>query len=182
VPQTSYHFIWTSTGTLTPLKNATSFGVPVGLSDHTLGIHVASAAIALGAQLLEKHFTLDHAWKGSDHAFSLMPEGMRRLVRDLHRVPAAIGGGVKHPLESERRPLEKMGKKLVAARDLPVGHALSADDILAKSPADGGLPPYRLDELVGKRLLRPLSLEQDITLLDVELAEEPVTAPSAYEA
>ena len=62
------------------------------------------------------------------------------------------------------------------------GTCSSADDILAKSPADGGLPPYRLDELVGKRLLRPLSLEQDITLLDVELAEEPVTAPSAHEA
>ena len=154
----------------------------IGLSDHQSGIAMTLVAYMLGARVIEKHFTLDHAWKGSDHAFSLMPEGMRRLVRDLHRVPVAIGEGAKHPLESERRPLEKMGKKLVAARDLPAGHVLSAGDILAKSPADGGLPPYRLDELVGKRLLRPLSLEQDITLLDVELAEEPVTAPSAHNA
>ena len=154
----------------------------IGLSDHQSGIAMTLVAYMLGARVIEKHFTLDHAWKGSDHAFSLMPEGMRRLVRDLHRVPVAIGAGVKHPLESERRPLEKMGKKLVAARDLPAGHVLSGGDILAKSPADGGLPPYRLDELVGKRLLRPLALEQDITLLDVELAEEPVTAPSAHQA
>jgi sialic acid synthase len=154
----------------------------IGLSDHQSGIAMTLVAYMLGARVIEKHFTLDHAWKGSDHAFSLMPEGMRRLVRDLHRVPAAIGEGLKHPLPSERRPLEKMGKKLVAARDLPAGHVLAADDVVAKSPADGGLPPYRLDELIGTRLLRPLALEQDITLHDVELAVEPVAAPSAHEA
>ena len=70
---------------------------------------------------VEKHFTLSHAAKGTDHAFSLMPEGMRKLVRDLERVPAAIGDGVKRPLPSEAKPLEKMGKKLVAARALPAG-------------------------------------------------------------
>jgi N-acetylneuraminate synthase/sialic acid synthase len=136
--------------------------------------------------VIEKHFTLDHAWKGSDHAFSLMPEGMRRLVRDLRRVPTAIGEGHKHPLPSERRPLEKMGKKLVAARDLPAGHVLGLDDLVAKSPADGGLPPYQVDELVGRRLLRALSFEQDVTFLDVESAgdpaDEPAAAPSAQEA
>ena len=151
----------------------------IGLSDHQSGIAMTLVAYMLGARVIEKHFTLDHAWKGSDHAFSLMPEGMRRLVRDLHRVPVAIGGGAKHPLPSERKPLEKMGKKLVAARDLRAGHVLGPEDVVAKSPADGGLPPYRRDELVGKRLLRPLSVEQDVTLLDVELAEEPVTARDA---
>ena len=135
-------------------------------------------AFMLGARVIEKHFTLDHAAKGSDHAFSLMPEGMRRLVRDLHRVPTAIGNATKHQLPSERKPLEKMGKKLVAARDLPAGHVLAPGDLVAKSPADGGLPPYQLDELLGRRLLRPLSLEQDVTLLDIEQAEEPVAARS----
>ena len=76
-------------------------------------------AYMLGARVIEKHFTLNHAWKGTDHAFSLMPEGMRKLVRDLRRVPAALGDGVKRPLPGEERPLEKMGKKLVAARDSP---------------------------------------------------------------
>jgi sialic acid synthase len=154
----------------------------VGLSDHQSGIAMALVAYMLGARVIEKHFTLDHAWKGSDHAFSLMPEGMRRLVRDLHRVPAALGDGVKRPLPSEERPLEKMGKKLVAARELPAGHVLEAGDIAAKSPADGGLRPYELDRLVGRRLVRPLAYEQDITLEDVETADEPLAARGASTA
>jgi len=154
-------------------------GVVVGLSDHQSGIAMALVGYMLGARVIEKHFTLDHAWKGSDHAFSLMPDGMRRLVRDLHRVPVALGDGVKRPLPSEERPLEKMGKKLVAARDLPLGHVLEAGDLEAKSPADGGLRPYELDRLLGKRLLRSLVFEQDVSLEDVELVEEPVVAREA---
>jgi N-acetylneuraminate synthase/sialic acid synthase len=153
----------------------------IGLSDHQSGIAMTLVAYMLGARVIEKHFTLDHAWKGSDHAFSLMPEGMRRLVRDLSRVPTAIGSDVKQPLESERKPLEKMGKKLVAARDLPAGHVLTREDVVARSPADGGLPPYQRDELVGRRLLRPLAYEQDVTFLDVE-QPEPVAAHSARKA
>ncbi len=146
--------------------------VVVGLSDHQNGIAMALVAYMLGARVIEKHFTLNHAWKGSDHAYSLMPEGMRRLVRDLHRVPEALGDGVKRPLPSEERPLEKMGKKLVAVRELPAGHLLAAGDLAARSPADGGLPPYELDRLLGKRLVRALSVEQGVTLDDVELVEE----------
>jgi N-acetylneuraminate synthase/sialic acid synthase len=101
-----------------------------------------------------------------------MPDGMRRFVRDLQRVPLALGDGVKRRLPSEERPLQKMGKKLVAARDLPAGHVLADGDLLAKSPADGGLPPYELDRLLGKTLVRPLALEQDVALEDVELVDE----------
>jgi N-acetylneuraminate synthase/sialic acid synthase len=144
----------------------------IGLSDHHNGIAMAPVAYMLGARAFEKHFTLNHAWKGTDHAYSLMPDGMRRFVRDLHRVPVALGDGVKRRLPSEERPLQKMGKKLVAARDLPAGHILLAGDLIAKSPADGGLPPYELDRLLGKRLLRPLALEEDVSLEDVDLAEE----------
>jgi sialic acid synthase len=151
----------------------------IGLSDHQSGIAMALVGYMLGARVIEKHFTLDHAWKGSDHAFSLMPDGMRRLARDLHRIPAALGDGVKRRLESEDRPLEKMGKKLVAARELPAGHVLAPGDVVAKSPADGGLPPYELDRLLGRRLLRPLAFEQDVTLDDVETAEEPLAARGA---
>ncbi len=151
----------------------------VGLSDHQSGIAMALVGYMLGARVIEKHFTLDHAWKGSDHAFSLMPDGMRRLVRDLRRVPAALGDGVKRPLSSEERPLEKMGKKLVAARDLPAGHLLSAGDLEARSPADGGLPPYELDRLLGRRLRHPLAVEQDVTFADVEPTEAPVAAREA---
>jgi N-acetylneuraminate synthase/sialic acid synthase len=154
----------------------------IGLSDHHNGIAMALVAYMLGARAFEKHFTLNHAWKGTDHAYSLMPDGMRRFVRDLHRVPVALGDGVKRRLPSEERPLMKMGKKLVAARGLEAGHVLAPGDLVAKSPADGGLPPYRLDELLGLRLVRPLAFEQDITLLDVEQVEEPAAAPGAREA
>ena len=87
---------------------------------------MAVAAYMLGARVIEKHFTLNHAAKGTDHAFSLMPEGLRKLVRDLRRVPGALGDGVKRPLEIEEAPIRKMGKKLVAARDLEAGHVLTS--------------------------------------------------------
>ena len=148
----------------------------VGLSDHHNGIAMAPVAFMLGARAFEKHFTLNHAWKGTDHPYSLMPDGMRRFVRDLHRVPAALGDGVKRRLPSEERPLEKMGKKLVAARDLPAGHVLGPGDLEARSPADGGLPPYELDRLLGGTLLRALSAQEDVALEDVELAEKPLAA------
>ncbi len=148
----------------------------IGLSDHHNGIAMAPVAFMLGARAFEKHFTLNHAWKGTDHAYSLMPDGMRRFVRDLHRVPAALGDGVKRRLPSEERPLEKMGKKLVAARELPVGHVLVPGDLEARSPADGGLPPYELDRLLGSTLLRPLAVEEEIALEDVEPAEKPVAS------
>ncbi len=151
----------------------------IGLSDHQSGIAMSLVGYMLGARVIEKHFTLNHAWKGSDHAFSLMPEGMRRLVRDLHRVPDAVGDGVKRPLASEARPLEKMGKKLVATRDLAVGHVLTANDLAARSPADGGLPPYELDDLLGRRLTRPLMVDQALVTDDVEPVAEPVAAREA---
>ncbi len=154
----------------------------IGLSDHQSGIAMALVGYMLGARVIEKHFTLDHAWRGSDHAFSLMPEGMRRLVRDLERIPVAVGDGQKRRLPSEERPLEKMGKKLVAARDLPAGHMLAAGDLEAKSPADGGLPPYELDRLLGRRLLRALATDQDVIFEDVEPVEEPVGARGSHQA
>ena len=133
---------------------------------------------ALGARVIEKHFTLNHAWKGTDHAFSLMPDGMRRLVRDLHRAPAALGDGVKRPLPCEESAIRKMGKKLVAARDLPVGHVLAPGDLDSKSPADGGLPPYELERLIGRRLQRALSFEDSVLFEDLEPLEQPVAAPA----
>jgi N-acetylneuraminate synthase/sialic acid synthase len=145
----------------------------IGLSDHQNGISMALVAYMLGARVIEKHFTLNHAWKGTDHAFSLMPEGLRKLVRDVRRVPVALGDGIKRPLPVEEKPLEKMGKKLVAARDLELGHVLAADDVAIKSPADGGLPPFELERLVGRRLRRPIAFEDFVTFDDVEPAAEP---------
>jgi sialic acid synthase len=134
----------------------------IGLSDHENGIAMAVAAHVLGGRIIEKHFTLNHTWKGTDHAFSLEPIGMRKLVRDLRRVRVALGTGIKCPVPSEQGPLLKMGKKLVAARALPAGHVLGAEDIAMKSPADG-LPPYYLDQMVGATLLRPLAADENLS-------------------
>jgi sialic acid synthase len=151
----------------------------IGLSDHQNGIAMSLVGSMLGARVIEKHFTLNHAWKGTDHAFSLMPEGMRRLVRDLHRVPVALGDPVKRRLPCEESALRKMGKQLVAAGELPAGHVLVPGDIEAKSPADGGLPPYELERLLGRRLQRALAFEESVTFEDLEPVEEPLAAPGS---
>jgi len=134
----------------------------IGLSDHENGIVMAVAAYVLGARVIEKHFTLNHTWKGTDHAFSLEPIGLRKLVRDLRRMRVALGNGIKCPLPSEQAPIRKMGKKLVAARPLPAGHVLTAQDIAMKSPADG-LSARFWDQVVGATLLRGLAYEEDIS-------------------
>jgi N-acetylneuraminate synthase/sialic acid synthase len=154
-------------------------GLVVGLSDHQNGIAMALIAYMLGARVIEKHFTLNHAAKGTDHAFSLMPEGMRKLVRDLQRVPGALGDGVKRPLSIEEQPMRKMGKKLVAARELDQGHVLTTDDLAIRSPADGGLPPYELERLVGRRLRRSVAFEDFVTFDDVEPLPEHAGAHAA---
>jgi sialic acid synthase len=154
----------------------------IGLSDHQDGYTMSLLGYALGARVIEKHFTLSHGWKGTDHAFSLMPDGMRRLVRDLRRAPLALGDGVKRPLPSEEGAIRKMGKQLVAARDLPAGHVLVPGDLDAKSPADGGLPPYELDRLLGRRLQRALAFEESVTFEDLEPVEEPLAAPGSAAA
>jgi len=146
----------------------------IGLSDHQDGIAMSLVAYMLGARVMEKHFTLSHTLKGTDHAFSLMPEGMRKLVRDLRRTPSALGDGIKRPLPSEEAALRKMGKMLVAARDLEAGIVLGEDDIAARSPADGGLAPYELDNLVGRTLGRALREDEPVTFDALVPIDEPV--------
>lgn len=134
----------------------------IGLSDHQNGIAMSVAAYVLGARVIEKHFTLNRAWKGTDHAFSLEPVGLRKMVRDLQRLWVALGDGIKRPFPSENTPLYKMGKKLVAARNLPAGHVLNREDIAIKSPNDG-LPPYELERVIGCHLSRPLAQDENIS-------------------
>jgi sialic acid synthase len=140
--------------------------VVIGLSDHQNGIAMADAAYILGARVIEKHFTLNRAWKGTDHAYSLEPAGMRKLVRDLRRVRAALGTGDKRQLGLEKKPLYKMGKKLVAARRLQAGHVLTAADVAIKSPNDG-LPPYELPSVLGRALSRELAEDDSILFEDL---------------
>lgn len=140
--------------------------IVIGLSDHQNGIAMADVAFVLGARIIEKHFTLNRAWKGTDHAFSLEPVGMRKMVRDLQRTRAALGDGIKRVLPEEAKPLFKMAKKLVASRDLPPGHILTLEDIALKSPNDG-LPPYELGNVIGKVLRRALMEDESLAFEDL---------------
>lgn len=135
----------------------------IGFSSHDNGIAMAVAAFILGAQVIEKHFTLNRTMKGTDHAFSLERPGLRRMVRDLRRARVALGDGIKNCYPSEKAPLYKMAKKLVAARAVPSGQVLTYEDIGIKSPNDG-LPPYELDNVVGKVTLRAFLEDEDIAL------------------
>lgn len=134
----------------------------IGFSGHDNGIAMAVAAYVLGARVIEKHFTLNRAWKGTDHAFSLEPAGMRKMVRDLERTALALGDGTKRVHASEVAPIKKMGKKLVAARAIPVGHVLTPQDLAFKCPGDG-IPPYDIEKVVGRRALQPLLEDETLT-------------------
>ena len=135
--------------------------IVIGLSSHDNGIAMAAVGYAMGASAVEKHFTLNRASKGTDHPFSLEPDGLRKMVRDLRRVHQARGDGVKRQYPSEKAPLYKMGKKIVAAHGLQAGHVLRANDLVMKSPNDG-LPPTELSNVVGRKLTRALAADQDI--------------------
>lgn len=134
----------------------------IGLSDHQSGIAMALVAYTLGARIFEKHFTLNRASKGTDHAFSLEPQGLAKLVRDLNRAKTALGDGSKDLLDLETTPIVKMGKKIVAARDLKAGVVLSEEDLAFKCPADG-IPPYEADKLVGMTLMTDLLGDADFS-------------------
>ena len=137
----------------------------IGFSSHDNGIVMPVAAYMLGARIIEKHFTLNRAMKGTDHAFSLEPVGLRKMVRDLDRTFKAMGDGTKKVYESERAPIVKMGKSLVVAHNLPSGHVLSPRDVVMKSPG-GGIPPYDIDKVIGRTTLKPLH-EDDFLSFDV---------------
>ncbi len=139
-------------------------GAVVGFSSHDNGIAMPLAAFVLGARMVEKHFTLNRAMKGTDHAFSLEPVGLRKMVRDLERTFVALGDGRKKVYDSEKAPIQKMGKSLVVARDLPAGHVLTPGDIAMKSPA-GGVPPSEFERLVGMVTVKAL-FEDDFFSMD----------------
>jgi len=141
--------------------------VVIGFSSHDSGIAMAVAGYMLGARVVEKHFTLNRASKGTDHAFSLEPVGLRKMVRDLRRLRQALGDGHKNMFPSENAPITKMGKSLVAKHDLEAGHILTAEDIAMKSPG-GGIPPYELEKLIGRELINPVQEDQQVQYSDVK--------------
>jgi len=132
---------------------ARAFGLPVGFSDHSLGLEIALAARALGARVIEKHFTLDRTMEGPDHAASLEPAELAALVRGIRKVEAALGHGRKEPAPSEAETAAVVRKSLVAARDIPAGTALTPEMVALKRPGTG-LPPGMGPRIVGRTALR----------------------------
>ncbi len=144
---------------------ATAFEAPVGFSDHTPGIEVSLAAAALGAAVIEKHFTLDRSLPGPDHRASLEPEELKALVRGIRTVESALGDGQKRPTTSEANTAAVVRRSLVAAYDIPAGTVLTEKHIAFRRPGTG-LPPSMRSFLVG------LSARIDIpagTLLRLEM-------------
>ena len=131
------------------LTMASAFGVPVGLSDHSLGNEVAIAAIALGARVLEKHFTLDREMPGPDHAASAAPDEFAMLVKGVRSVEAALGDGRKRPTDNEVETAAIVRKSLVAKSGIPAGTTLVETMLTAKRPGTG-LPPTMKSDIVGR--------------------------------
>ena len=128
---------------------AAAFTLPVGYSDHTLGIEACIAAVALGAEVIEKHFTLDRALPGPDHRASLEPHELDAMVKAIRNISLALGDGKKIPSASEQRNSAIARKSIVAARTIRQGEAFSEDNLTTKRPA-GGLSPMLWDQIIGK--------------------------------
>jgi N,N'-diacetyllegionaminate synthase len=140
-----------------------AFGVKVGYSDHTLGIEVAVAAVALGATVIEKHFTLDRQLPGPDHKASLTPAELLAMVAAIRNVERALGDGVKRPSASELPNRAIARKSLVAACVIRKGEAFSAGNLTVKRPGTG-LSPMRFDEALGRRAPRDFVADELIEL------------------
>ena len=125
-----------------------AFGLRVGFSDHTQGIAVATAAAALGASVVEKHFTLDRDRTGPDHAASLEPQELAQLVRAIRDVERALGRAEKRPTESEKANLPVVRRSLVASRAVARSEPFTPENVAVKRPADG-LSPMRYWEILG---------------------------------
>jgi len=143
------------------LSIAKKFNVEVGYSDHTLGIEIPIAATALGATLIEKHFTLDRNMEGPDHKASLEPNELAAMVSGIHKVSNALGDGVKAPTQSESKNRKIARKSLHFSRGLKAGHTLTREDLKVSRPEDGLAPKY-LDVLIGKELALDVSAEQAV--------------------
>lgn len=139
------------------------FGVPVGYSDHTLGIEVPIAAVAMGAEIIEKHFTLDRNMEGPDHKASLEPSELKAMVRAIRNIEVALGDGEKKVSKSESLNRDIARKSIVARRDICEGEILTEDNITTKRPGNG-LSPMKWFEVLGTRAVRDFEEDEMIEL------------------
>lgn len=140
-----------------------AFGVAVGYSDHTAGVEVAIAAVALGAKVIEKHFTLDRNLPGPDHKASLEPNELKAMVAAIRNIEQALGDGIKRPSASEAKNKPVARKSLVAACAIRAGELFSASNLAVKRPGTG-LSPMRWDEILGRKAPRDFAADDLIEI------------------
>jgi N,N'-diacetyllegionaminate synthase len=146
---------------------AKAFGVKVGYSDHTLGIEVPIAAVAMGAVVIEKHYTLDNNMEGPDHLASLNPSELKSMVCAIRNIEKALGIGIKFITNSERKNMDVSRKSIHIAKNLEEGHVLTIDDLIIKRPGNG-ISPMRIKEFYGKRVKRKLPFDHKLSYNDLE--------------
>ena len=139
------------------------FGVKVGYSDHTKGIEVPIAAVALGAEVIEKHFTLDRTLPGPDHKASLEPNELKAMVDAICNIEQALGDGQKHVSASEERNMAIARKSIVAAKDIKKGEFLTEDNLTTKRPGSG-ISPMRWEEVIGTKAIRDFAEDELIEI------------------
>ena len=142
---------------------ADALGVPAGYSDHSLGIEMPIAAAALGATVIEKHFTMDRTLPGPDHRASLEPAELGEMVRAIRNVEMALGDGVKRPAPSERDNIAVVRRSIVAKRHIKKGEELTEENVTAKRPGDG-LSPALWDRVLGAIAMRDFSKDDLIEI------------------
>ena len=140
-----------------------AFGCPVGFSDHTPGIGASPWAVAAGACVVEKHFTLDRNMEGPDHRASIEPNELEELVRTIRDVEVALGDGIKRPMPSELPNKTRMQKSLVATRSISAGEIIQKADLTCKRPGSG-LPPKWFDRVVGRKAAKEIQKEETLEL------------------
>ena len=140
-----------------------AFGVEVGYSDHTKGIEVPIAAVAMGATVIEKHFTLDRNMEGPDHKASLEPQELKQMVESIRHIEAALGSGDKKPSPSEKKNMAVARKSIVAAARIKAGDILTEENITVKRPGNG-ICPMRWKEVLGTRAVRDFEEDELIEI------------------
>ena len=143
------------------LQMREQFGVKVGYSDHTKGIEVPIAAVALGAEVIEKHFTLDRTLPGPDHKASLEPDELKAMVDAIRNIEQALGDGQKRVSASEEKNMTIARKSIVAAKGIMKGELLTEDNLTTKRPGTG-ISPMRWEEIIGTKAIRDFAEDECI--------------------
>ncbi len=144
---------------------AAAFNIPIGWSDHSMGHTADVVAVALGACIIEKHFTLSRDQPGPDHPFALEPKELAAMVTAIREAEASLGVSVKRVTEAEAEMYVLGRRSLVAARDIAIGAALTRDDIAIKRPGTG-VPVHELEQILGRRAARPITSDEVLTWAD----------------